>query len=132
MFAGIYRDFAGKSECRDFKFTGIACIPAIPVIFEVTTLCGLLIYTLNKDLFSNFLMIFAGISGIHVIPVIIICTLQGMFCNTGIPCTFYGGKICSAPIGNHQLFTLSCHHLAYQNYQQSRQKFGTFLENKVF
>ena len=35
MFAGIYRDFAGKSECRDFKFMGIACIPAIPVIFEV-------------------------------------------------------------------------------------------------
>ena len=35
MFAGIYRDFAGKSECGDFKFTGIACIPAIPVIFEV-------------------------------------------------------------------------------------------------
>ena len=35
MFAGIYRDFAGKSECGDFKFMGIACIPAIPVIFEV-------------------------------------------------------------------------------------------------
>ena len=35
MFAGIYRDFAGKLECGDFKFTGIACIPAIPVIFEV-------------------------------------------------------------------------------------------------
>ena len=35
MFAGIYWDFAGKSECGDFKFTGIACIPAIPVIFEV-------------------------------------------------------------------------------------------------
>ena len=35
MFAGIYRDFAGKLECRDFKFTRIACIPAIPVIFEV-------------------------------------------------------------------------------------------------
>ena len=35
MFAGIYSDFAGKSECGDFKFTGIACIPAIPVIFEV-------------------------------------------------------------------------------------------------
>ena len=34
MFAGIYRDFEGKSECGDFKFTGIACIPAIPVIFE--------------------------------------------------------------------------------------------------
>ena len=35
MFAGIYRDFAGKSEWGDFKFMGIACIPAIPVIFEV-------------------------------------------------------------------------------------------------
>ena len=35
MFAGIYRDFAGKSESGDFKFTGIACIPAILVIFEV-------------------------------------------------------------------------------------------------
>ena len=34
MFAGIYRDFAGKSECRDFKFTGIACILAIPVILK--------------------------------------------------------------------------------------------------
>ena len=32
MFAGIYRDFAGKLECGDFKF---ACIPAIPVIFEI-------------------------------------------------------------------------------------------------
>jgi hypothetical protein len=35
MFAGIYRDFAGKLEFKDFKFRGIACIPAIPVIFEV-------------------------------------------------------------------------------------------------
>ena len=43
MFTGIHRDFAGNSECRDFKFMGIACIPAIPVIFEVNTLCGLLI-----------------------------------------------------------------------------------------
>ena len=47
MFAGIYRDFAGKAECGDFKFTGIACIPAIPVIFEVNQnkKCGLF----NKD-----------------------------------------------------------------------------------
>ena len=44
MFAGIYRDFAGKSECGDFKFTGIACIPAIPVIFEVNQKkCGLFV-----------------------------------------------------------------------------------------
>ena len=34
MFAGIYRDFAGKSECWDFKFMGIACISAIPVILK--------------------------------------------------------------------------------------------------
>jgi hypothetical protein len=47
MFAGIYRVFTGKSESGDFKFTRIACLPAIPVIFEVNTLCGLLIYSLN-------------------------------------------------------------------------------------
>ena len=33
--------------------------------------------------------------GVHVIPVIVTCTLQGMFCDMGIPRTFYGGKICS-------------------------------------
>ena len=39
MFTGNYRDFTGKSECRDFKFMGIACIPAIPVSnFEISTL----------------------------------------------------------------------------------------------
>ena len=31
MFTGNYRVFAEKSECGDFKFMGIACIPAIPV-----------------------------------------------------------------------------------------------------
>jgi hypothetical protein len=30
MFTGVYRDSAGKSECRDFKFMGIA----IPVILK--------------------------------------------------------------------------------------------------
>ena len=44
MFAGIYRVFTRKWECGDFKFMEIACIPAISVIFEVKTLCGLLIY----------------------------------------------------------------------------------------
>ena len=38
------------------------------------------------------------ISGVHVIPIIITCTLQGMFCDTGIPLTFYGGKICSVQL----------------------------------
>ena len=46
MFAGIYRDFAGKSECGDFKFMGIECIPAIPVIFEVNKNYGSM-YTAN-------------------------------------------------------------------------------------
>ena len=34
MLTGNYRDSTGKSECRDFKFMGIACIPAIPVILK--------------------------------------------------------------------------------------------------
>ena len=34
MFTGNYRDSTGKSERRDFKFMGIACIPAIPVILK--------------------------------------------------------------------------------------------------
>ena len=32
MFTGNCRDFAGKLECRDFKITGIAGIPIIPII----------------------------------------------------------------------------------------------------
>ena len=36
-----------------------------------------------------------GISGIPAIPMIITCLLQGILCDTGIPRTFYGGKICS-------------------------------------
>ena len=34
MFTGNYRDSTGKSECRDFKFMGIACIPANPVFLK--------------------------------------------------------------------------------------------------
>ena len=68
----------------------IACILAIPVIFEVNQKK---VWTFYIYTFSNFLIIFAGISGVHVIPVIIIYTLQGMFCDMGIPRTFYGGKI---------------------------------------
>ena len=41
-----------------------------------------------------------GISGIPTIPMIITCLLQGTLCDTGIPCTFYGGKICSAVMVN--------------------------------
>ena len=35
MFAGNYKDLTGTSECRDFKFMGIACYFNISiVIFE--------------------------------------------------------------------------------------------------
>ena len=34
MFTGNYRVFGGKSQCGDFKFMGIACILAIPVILK--------------------------------------------------------------------------------------------------
>ena len=47
MFAGNYRDSTGKSECRDFKFMGIACIPAIPVTFKTHTLISIVIFEGN-------------------------------------------------------------------------------------
>ena len=45
-----------------------------------------------------------GISGIPAIPMIITCLLQGILCDTGIPRTFYGGKICSVVIVWRSLF----------------------------
>ena len=36
-----------------------------------------------------------------------------------------------ASSGNKHFFTKSCHCQTYQNYEQSRQKLGTILENKV-
>ena len=47
MFAGNYRDSTGKSDCRDFKFMGIACIPAIPVTFKTHTLISIVIFEEN-------------------------------------------------------------------------------------
>ena len=47
MFAGNYRDSTGKSECRDFKFMGIACIPPIPVTFKTHTLISIVIFEGN-------------------------------------------------------------------------------------
>ena len=47
MFAGNYRYFIGKSECRDFKFMRIACIPAIPVTFKTHTLILIVIFEGN-------------------------------------------------------------------------------------
>ena len=36
-----------------------------------------------------------------------------------------------ASSGNKHFFTKSCHGQTYQNYEPSRQKLGTILENKV-
>ena len=47
MFAGNYRDSTGKSECRDFKFIGIAWIPAIPVTFTTHTPISIVIFEGN-------------------------------------------------------------------------------------
>ena len=42
-----------------------------------------------------------------------------------------GHQTTYASIGNRHFFTILCHRQTYQNYEQSRQKLGTFLENKV-
>ena len=88
--ANVYSDLQGlygEIGVQGFQIYGDCMLSAIPVIFEVNTLCGLLIY-MYSYFFSNFLRIFAGIAGIHAIPVIITCTLQGTLCDTGFPRTF--------------------------------------------
>ena len=49
------------------------------------------------------------------------------------PRFFYqvGHETMYASSGNKHFFTKSCHCQTYQNYEQSRQKLGTILENKV-
>ena len=42
-----------------------------------------------------------------------------------------GHQTTYASIGNRYFFIVSCHHQTYQNYEQSQQKLGTHLENKV-
>ena len=42
-----------------------------------------------------------------------------------------GHETMYASSGNKHFFTISCHRETYQNYEQSRQKLGTILENKV-
>ena len=42
-----------------------------------------------------------------------------------------GHETMDASSGNKHFFTKSCHRQTYQNYEQSRQKLGTILENKV-
>ena len=42
-----------------------------------------------------------------------------------------GHETMYASSGNKHFFTKSCQHQTYQNYEQSRQKLGTILGNKV-
>ena len=42
-----------------------------------------------------------------------------------------GHQTTYASMGNKHFITKKCHRQTYQNYEQSRQKLGTFLENKV-
>ena len=42
-----------------------------------------------------------------------------------------GHETMYASSGNNHFFIKSCHRQTYQNYEQSRQKLGTILENKV-
>ena len=42
-----------------------------------------------------------------------------------------GHETMYASRGNKHFITKSCHPQTYQNYEQSRQKLGTILENKV-
>ena len=42
-----------------------------------------------------------------------------------------GHQTTNAYIGNEYLFTKKCHSQTYQDYEQSQQKLGTFLVNKV-
>ena len=42
-----------------------------------------------------------------------------------------GRETMYASSGNKHFFTKSCHRQTYQNYEQSWQKLGTFLVNKV-
>ena len=42
-----------------------------------------------------------------------------------------GHETMYASSGNKHVFTKSCHRQTYQNYEQSQQKLGTILENKV-
>ena len=42
-----------------------------------------------------------------------------------------GHQTTDASIENKYFFTKKCHHQTYQNYEQSQQKLGTFLVNKV-
>ena len=92
---GVYGVFTGEIGVQGFQIYENCMLPTIPVIFEINTLCGLLISTLNHDFFFKFPYNFCGDFRLPVIPIKIICMLQGTPCNAGISYTYYRGEICS-------------------------------------
>ena len=102
MFAGIYRDFVGKSDCGDFKFTGIACIPAIPVIFEVNQKKVRTFYIYSLVRFFKFPYNFCGYFSRTCNPCDNYMHFTGYVLRQGDPPHFLWGKICS--VANILLF----------------------------
>ena len=51
---GVYGVFTGEIGVQGFQIYENCMLPTIPVIFEINTLCGLLISTLNHDFFFKF------------------------------------------------------------------------------
>ena len=96
--ASVYRGLqglCGEIRVRRFQIYGDCMYTRNPVNFDVNTLCGLLISTLDYDFFLKFPHNFWGDFRIPAIPIKCKCILQGTLCDTGIPHTFYRGKICS-------------------------------------
>ena len=85
--ANVYREI----RLREFQICGDCMLPTIPVIFEINTLCGLLLIMI----FFKFSYNFCGDFRLPVILVKFICMLRGIPCGTGISYTIYRGKICS-------------------------------------
>ena len=91
--------------CREFDFTGILQgFPALDVgkpcnnldFWRYTYMQNLQGFPVNFKLITYKVYIFFHCNiYMHVIPMIITCLLQGTLCDTEIPCTFYGGNICS-------------------------------------
>ena len=75
---------------RGFQIYGDCMLPTIPVIFEINTLCGLLISTSNHDFFFPYN--FSGDFRLPVIPIKIKCMLWGTLCNAEISYTCYWEK----------------------------------------
>ena len=66
-----------------------------------------------------------GITGIHAIPIMITCMLQGTLCNTGIPRTFYGESICSVCTAVKSKGKISQNFVAFSEYMN----FNGFVVN---